>query len=103
MRSYVNENGAEVARTSIYLACGHSFVVDFWVAVRPEYRCADCVRDALQPLGHDLRVLDKIGQVVDDPGGNDLVVGEAVLFEHLVFVLMARVGERQHDPADIRL
>ena len=68
-------------------------------------RCGSptALRDALQPVGDDFGVLDETGQIVDDAGGDDLVVGQRVFCKHAVFVLVARVGERQDEAADIRL
>ena len=48
-------------------------------------------------------MLDEIGQIVDDAGDDDLVVGQRLRCKHAVFVRMARVGERQHEAADIGL
>ena len=73
------------------------------VAAITRFGIADRLRDALQPVGDDLGVLDEIGEVVDHPGGDDLVVGKPMLRQHLVFVLVARVGEGQHVAADIGL
>ena len=45
---------------------------------------------------------DKAGQIADDAGNDDLVVGEREFLQDSVFVLMARVREGQHKAADIR-
>ena len=66
-------------------------------------RVADRARDVFEPVGDDLRMLDKPGQVVDDPGDDDLVIGQRKLLQHAPFVLMPRVGEGQHKAADIGL
>ena len=39
-------------------------------------RVADGARDVFEAVGDDLRMLDKARQIVDDAGGDDLIVGE---------------------------
>ncbi len=48
-------------------------------------------------------MLDEIGQAVDHPGDQDLVIGERQLFEDAVLVSVARIGEGQEEAADIGL
>ena len=48
-------------------------------------------------------MLDEVGDAVDDAGDDDLVVVEREIAQHLVFMRMARIGERQHEAADIQL
>ena len=63
-------------------------------------RVADHLRYPLDPVGDGLGVLDEIGQAVDDPGDEDLIVGQRLLLEDMVFVRMARVGEGEEEGAD---
>ena len=66
-------------------------------------RVADRRRDAFQPIGDGFGVLDEIGQAVDNPGDDDLVVGERQFFEHAVFMGVPRIGEGEEEGADIGL
>src|SRR5271170_1712589 len=66
-------------------------------------RIAHRRRDTFEPIGDGLGVLDKIGQAVDNPGDDDLVVGKRQFLEHAVLVGVLRVGEREEKAADIGL
>ena len=57
----------------------------------------------LDPLGHDLGVLDEVGERVDHARDQDLVVVQNAAFEAAILVRVARVGEREHEAADLRL
>ncbi len=48
-------------------------------------------------------MLDEIGQTVDHPCDQDLIVGKPEFPETAEFVGVARIGERQHQAADIGL
>ena len=58
---------------------------------------------ALDAFGDGLRVLDEVGDAVDHAGDDDLIGIEREVAQHGVFVCVARVGERQHEAADIQL
>ena len=66
-------------------------------------RVTDGARDVFEAVGDDLRMLDKAGQIVDDAGGDDLIVGEWEFLQYAIFMLMPGIGEGQHEPADIGL
>ena len=66
-------------------------------------RVADRARDVFEPVGDDLGMLDKPGQIVDDAGDDDLVVGQREFLQYAPFVLVPRVGEGQHEAADLGL
>ncbi len=66
-------------------------------------RVADRARDVFEPVGDDLGMLDKPGQIVDDAGDDDLVVGQREFLQDAPFVLVPRVRERQHEAADLGL
>ena len=66
-------------------------------------RVTDGARDVFEPVGDDLRMLDKACQIVDDAGSDDLIVGEGEFLQHAIFMLMPGIGEGQHEPADIGL
>lgn len=63
----------------------------------------DRLSDALDAFGDGLRVLDEVGDRINDAGNDDLVGIEREVLQHRIFVCMARVGERQHEAADIQL
>ncbi len=48
-------------------------------------------------------MLDNACQIVDDAGGDDLIVGEWEFLQYAIFMLMPGIGERQHESADIGL
>src|SRR5208282_6137775 len=64
-------------------------------------RVADGARDVFEPVGNDLRMLNKAGQIVDDPGGDDLIGGKWKFLQYAIFVLMPGIGKGQHKPANI--
>ena len=64
-------------------------------------RIADHFRDTLQPLGDHFGVLDEIGGGIDDTRHDDLVLADQIL-QVAVLVSVARVGEGQHEAADLR-
>ena len=59
--------------------------------------------DVFEPVGDDFRVLDKACQIVNDAGGDDLIVGEWEFLQYAILVLMPGIGEGQHESADIGL
>ena len=63
----------------------------------------DRLSDALDAFGDGLRVLDEVGDRINDAGNDDLVGIEREVLRHRILVCMARVGERQHEAADIQL
>src|SRR5262245_7396203 len=59
--------------------------------------------ERLQPLRHQPRMLDVIGQGIDDAGDQRLAVGNADAFPHLPFMGVARIGGLEIDEAGIGL
>src|SRR5579862_2471125 len=66
-------------------------------------RIADDCGDALDAVGHDLRMLDEIRQAVDDARHQHLIVLERMSGKTAKFVGMPRIGEGQDEAADIGL
>jgi hypothetical protein len=62
----------------------------------------DRLSDALDAFGDGLPVLDEVGDRINDAGNDDLAGIERDVLRHRILVCMARVGERQHEAADIR-
>src|SRR5262249_31063012 len=58
-------------------------------------RIAHYLGDALDPVGHYLRMLDVIGHGIYHAGHEHLAVGQGHTHQHLVFVSVPRIGERQ--------
>jgi hypothetical protein len=64
---------------------------------------ADRGSHPLDPVGDRLGVLDEVGQAVDDPGDDQLIVGQGYFLKYAVFMGVARVGEREEEAADLGL
>ena len=73
------------------------------VPARTRLRIAHRARDKLDAVGHHFGVLDEIGQRIDHAGDDDLIIVERQILQTAVLVRMARIGERQHEAADLGL
>ena len=63
-------------------------------------RIADRCRDALDALGHDLGMLDEVGEGIDHAGNDGLIGGRQHGLEQAIFMGVARIRERQDESAD---
>jgi hypothetical protein len=48
-------------------------------------------------------MLDEVGRRIDHPGQEEHRFGEGIALEHLIFMLMARIGEFEGQSADVGL
>ena len=64
---------------------------------------ADGSSNAFDAVGHRFGMLDEVGQAVDDPGDDQLIVSQRQFLEHPILVGVARVGEGEKEAADLGL
>src|SRR5262249_53554855 len=56
--------------------------------------------DALEPFGHYLRMLDGVGDRIDDAGHQHRIFRQGLMLKHLVFVCVPWIGEWQVQAAN---